>query len=228
MAVTLRDLMTRALGYADFPRDSLDAEQQAQLIVDINDGLRELWELLIRSRQDIIHKVAPAISVVSGTESYDLPSDFYHALKLWWLEHSRRYRMERFSLDEMDGYPKPLQSGQVELWYAPELPRLRLKSDEVPDVIPHEWENYAALFAAVRLLDSEESDSSKWSQERDRMAMRIADSAEPRDEGEPQTISDVHGRWSGDPLRDEPTRRLRYRIMGSKIYFVEVEQPSGV
>jgi hypothetical protein len=48
--------------------------------------------------------------------------------------------MERFNLDEIDGYPKPVSSGTGELWYAPPFARLKLKKATVPDVIPVGWE----------------------------------------------------------------------------------------
>jgi hypothetical protein len=72
---TLKDLMDRALAYADFPKDSLDADQQKTLINDINDGLIELWEALIDSHEDLVHKIA-TLTLVSNTEGVQSPLGF--------------------------------------------------------------------------------------------------------------------------------------------------------
>jgi hypothetical protein len=220
---TLKDLMDRALAYADFPKDSLDADQQKTLINDINDGLIELWEALIDSHEDLVHKIA-TLTLVSNTEAYNLPSDFYKAIKVWYTTGGRRYRMERFNLDEIDGYPKPVSSGTGELWYAPPFARLKLKKATVPDVIPVGWENYGAMFAACRLLISEGTDPQGVMAERERLMNRIRQDVGTRDE-QPDGLSDYYGRWDvRQDLREAGyTRMLRYRIIGRQIYFVEIQ-----
>lgn len=220
---TLKDLMTRALAYADFPKDSLDADQEKQLINDINDGLIELWEAMIDSHEELVHKVASDITLVASTEAYSLPTDFFKAIKVWYSANSRRYRVERFNLEEIDGYPKPLTAGTVQLWYAPPFVRMKNKKATVPGVIPTGWENYGALFAASRLLIAEGTDPQAVMAERNRLMGRITQMVGGRDE-QPESIGDYYNRFDYNPLRDSNTRVLRYRIMGASIYFIEVEQ----
>lgn len=222
MQTTLKDLMDRALAYADFPKDSLDADQEKQLIADINDGLAELWEAMAEFHGDLIHKTA-SITLAAADDDYALPADFYKAIKVFLVESSRRYKVEKFSLDEIDGFPKPLSSGSIELWYAPQLVRMKQKKAPVVTGIPSGWETYASLFAACRMLGSEGTDASQVIGERDRLMGRIKQLPVARDE-EPEAIGDAYGRWAGEVSRESVTRHLRYRIMGSKVYFVEVEQ----
>lgn len=224
---TLLDLVNRALAYADLASGTaLTADQKAVIVNDINDGLIELWDMIVDSHAEMA-LATETYGVTPGTEDYDLPSDFYKALKVFYLYQGRRYRMERFNLDEIDGLVQPLAFGDVELWYAPKFTRLALDADVMPTVIPQGWENYAALFAAARMLKREESDASAIEAERDRLGLRITTVIEPRDEGKPERVADVYGRWGGMGIQryaDPPVRDLRYRILGSSIYFVEVDQ----
>lgn len=218
---TLGDLMKRALAYAEYPKDSLDEDQQAQLINDINDGLIELWEVIVDSREELINS-SYTFSLVSGTESYALPTDFYKALKLFYVSNDRRYPIARFNLEEVAGFPKPLSSGSIELWYAPRCVRMKNKKAQVSSLIPIGWENYAALFAASRLIGTEGTDGSWVSQERDRLIQRITEHIGDRD-ATADRIGDVSGRWrDARALYDLQARELRYRIVGNLVYFIEL------
>jgi hypothetical protein len=228
MAVTLKELIDRALRFADHPKDGMDETEKATLIADINDGVRELWALLVDAHQVYAEKKYD-FTIVSGTEDYDLPADFLRAQKLWFMASGRRYKMKRYQIDEIDGYPKPISGGQIELWYVPRVAKLKNSKDTLSAAIPEDYENYPAYVAACRLLALEEDEGlGAAAQERDRIRGLLINLAGERDEGDPTPIGDFYGRWDrAFIMRDFLMRELRYRITGNKINFIEV-QLSGV
>lgn len=226
MRPTLKDLMDSALVAADFPRDSLDANQKKTLIQYLNEGGQELWAAMVDARQEMVFRIAPLISIVAGTEAYALPDDFYKAIKVWLLENSRRWVVEKFQLDELEGYPQPVTTGSIEMWYAPAWPKMSEIKAPVPGIIPNGWERYIYLYAACRLLADEQTDFTMLAQERDGVLQMVRQTGGERD-GEPESIGDVYGRipgtTGGSYLREALTRQYRYRIMGTNIYFAEIE-----
>lgn len=221
---TFGELASCALDYADHPKDGMDEAEKKRFYHDLNDGISALWKLLIDSHQVFLHKVADPIQIVSGTEYYSLPTDFLRAMKVWYVVNDRRYKMRRYNVDEIDGYPKPIMSGTVELWYAPRAPTFTDAHDPIPSSIPQEYITYAALHAAERILGLEEDENIQWVQgERDRIQATLLNTAGERDEGDPQAIGDFYGRWDKSfIMRDFIMRELRYRIVGDKLHFVEI------
>jgi hypothetical protein len=216
---TLSSLQSRALDFADMTSSGFAVT--ARLTDYINDGLSELHELLamheyLRSTQ--------AIALVSGTEEYALPADFYKAMRVWRVSNGRRYSVEKFNLAQLDGYNTsgPAASGTAELWYVPQLTQLVQPGDSVSVALPNGWEGFVALHAAIQLLNREESDPNALMAERERVKQRIVAHVEPRDTGIPDEIEDHYGRWDGG-IRDDEERTLRYRVMGNKIHFVEFD-----
>lgn len=216
---TLANLRARALDYADMAGS--DFPDTGRMVDYANDALSELHELL--ADQEYFYSRF-SISLVAGTEEYDLPSDFYKSMRVWRLSSGRRYAVDRFNLSQASGYQTsgPSQADTVDLWYAPQLKRLTRESDRVEVALPNGWENYVALHMAVQLLNREESDSSLVAAERDRMLQRIMQRVEPRDQGLQDTVEDIYSRWSGGAA-DCEGRKLKYRIMGNKILFVEFD-----
>lgn len=223
MAVTLGELKLRALDYADMGNSAFpDSERLTNYI---NSGLSRLHDMLVDSYADYYRKTK-SYTLVVGTEEYELPSDFLKASKVFYVSGSRRYRIERFELNEIDGYKTTgaVTSGTVELWYYPQLTKLVNDIDSIEIAIPVGWEEYVALHAAIRLLIREESDPGPLMAEREEERQRIMSMAEPRDAGEPKAISDSYGRWAtGYSYIGSNERHYKYRIMGNKIHFVELE-----
>ena len=230
--VTLAQIKARALDYADMTGSDFVVE--ARLLDYINAVAAELYDLLVNTNEDWFLKTH-SVAVVSGTDAYELPSDYYKLIKAFWVSGGRRHTIRQFMLSELGGSSEnPLQGGTVELWY---VPQMLLFSDDgdtigsayagdgtiveetpIPPLI-RGWEDYVALGAAVRLLNREESDSSALLREQTAIGKRIIALAEPRDTGEPQRIQDVTSR-SGNMLYDVPYS-LSYRVMGSKIRFCQ-------
>lgn len=222
--VTLTDLTARTLDYADMTGSTFPVS--ARVTDYINDGLTHLHDILVNSGGEYF-LTTTNINVLAGTETYSLPADFYKARKVFYTSSNRRYKVEKFNLDEIDGYKtSPIASGTVELWYIPEITRLAAGGDKVSASmpLPDGWEDFIALHAAIRLLVREETDTSLLNAERQKCEARIIQMASPRDLGQEEVIGDYYERWSyARQLLTSDERHYKYRIHGEKIHFIELE-----
>lgn len=214
---SLEYLQARALDYADMAGSGFPDSDRVRDY--INDGLGEVHEML--AHHDYLRSVA-SITLVAGTEEYALPADFYKCSRVWLLTSGRRHMVDRFSLSQLDGLKTtgPIAAGSVEMWYVPRFSRLVQQSDAVFYDLPNGWETFAALHAAIQLLNREESDPQALMAERERVKQRIMVHVEPRDAGIPDEVEDHYNRW-GRSFNDSQSATLRYRVMGSKIHFVD-------
>jgi len=85
--------------------------------------------------------------------------------------------------------PLPSGSQSFRLWYIPVLAPLVLSTD-VP-VTPGQWTDYIIVDAAIRAMQKEESDVSVLMAQKAALVVRINGASTNRDEGMPDTISDV-------------------------------------
>jgi hypothetical protein len=220
-SVTLKDLRDRTLDYADMPNSAFP--DPSRLDDYINTGLASLQKILVNSFQDY-YLATQNLTLVAGQETYDLPANFYKSKEVFYETAGRRYGVPRFNRGEIDGYrPGSQTAGNITHWYVPQIVKLRQPTDKVDDLIVTGWEDYIALFAAVRLLIKEESDVGDLRGEREAARLAIIDQAEPRDEGDQGSVEDTYGRWTAVHDNFREWRYLRYRIMGKKIYFYEFE-----
>ncbi len=91
--------------------------------------------------------------------------------------------------------PKPAGNQQIRMWYSPRLPGL-LQDTDITTLGFSGWIRYPIVRAAKYALDKEESDTSKLDQELLFLKKRIEDTAQNRDAGVPDTISQTRQ----DPL----------------------------
>jgi hypothetical protein len=219
---TLTDLQNRALDKADMTGSSF--YDSTRLTNDINSGLAELHDLLIANYAEDYKRSTQSITLLAGTEAYALPSAFYKALRVWRIASGRRHLIDRFTLEQLDGYNTtgPASSGAAELWYAPQLTKLSAGGDVVDAAVPIGYEDFAVYHAAAQLKIREQSDARELIEERERIRQRIIAYGEDRDRGAADHIEDHYNRWGGG-VCDEESRTLRYRIMGANIHFVEMD-----
>lgn len=219
---TLKEIRDRALDYADMTDSGFAVT--ARVNDYINAGLSELHDILVNSDNEFYHKSAN-ITLVSGTELYDLPDDATKINKVWYVNSDRRFKLENYHLDEVSGYRNsPIVAGTLELWYVPEFAKLKLDDQEVSTALHPGWEDFVALFAASRLLMREESDASAIVQEREIQRARIINAATPRDIGTAHQIGDYHGRWaSAEQIFNHDERYLRYRLLGQQLSIIQFE-----
>ncbi len=92
--------------------------------------------------------------------------------------------------------PTPSGNQQVRMWYSPKLPAL-LQDSDITTLGYSGWLRYPIVRSAKYALDKEEgSDTSKLDQEIAYLKMRIEQTAQNRDDGVPDTISNTRQ----DPL----------------------------
>ena len=214
---TLAQLKVRALEQADLTNSLFVAS--ARLTEWINDALGELHDIIVTSYEDYIRSTA-TITLVSGTQSYDLPADLYKLLKVWMLSGNDRYIMRRANIEDFEvKYERrmmpsvlgpqllyaimgtkflldraPSSSGSVELWYVPQFVPITDEAGVIHASIQPGWEAFVIYDVAARCLVKEESDPAAVLALRDAVRKRIVDSAPSRDAGEPRHVTDVYSR----------------------------------
>jgi len=221
---TLAELRVKAIHDADMTSSGFAVADRVD--EDINLELGELYDLVVMAYEDDFVTTAN-VSVVTGTESYSLPSDFYKSRKVFWKTSDRRYRLRRFMLSDLESRigdytalgssgrnlyyrvlgdkiyfsPKPIESGTVELFYLPEMTKLVADSDPISFSIPvSSWEDAVIAGAAARLLIREDSDPTPLLSRKASVIQRIMRAASDRDAGEPQRVTDVHNRFGYMPI----------------------------
>jgi len=219
-AVTRLDLKTQVLDITDMTGSAFAVDARLNDYLDAE--LSELHDLLVTSYEDYKMTV-DTITLVGGTESYALPSDFYKSRRVWYKDGGRRYRVKRYELSEIDGHTtSPLVNGTIEFWYIPQYTKLATDGTVVDVSIPVGWEDMVVQGAAARLAIREESDPKPfWTLKANAIA-RIKGAAPERDAGEPHRVSDSYSRWGiSDVSFNDIGRSLVYDILGDKIYFHE-------
>lgn len=93
--------------------------------------------------------------------------------------------------------PTPSGNQIVRLWYVPRL-LLLLKDTDISSTSVSGWIRYVIVRAAKYALDKEESDTSKLDAELVFLKERIEGSADNRDAGRPDTISDTRSNSGGN------------------------------
>lgn len=86
--------------------------------------------------------------------------------------------------------PTPTANQIIRLWYVPRLPQL-IKNTDLTTIGFSGWLQYVIVRAAKYALDKEESDTTKLDEELLFLKARIEESANNRDQGRPDKISDV-------------------------------------
>lgn len=209
-AITGTTIKARSLDIADLTNTNFLSDDD--IIEYINGSLAELYDLMINSFEDYFIST-DNISVVSGTESYSLPSDFYKAIKVYILINGDRHKLKRFTMEELENNniykypfsrpamyrllgsniyftPEPISSGTVELWYIPEVTKISVLGDTVTFNIPVQWEEFLYLSVARKMIEREERDSTQVILRLKEVENRIERSVDERDLGEQQRIQD--------------------------------------
>jgi hypothetical protein len=95
--------------------------------------------------------------------------------------------------------PTPAGNQVIRMWYIPRLPQL-LKDNDLTTIGTSGWLEYVIIRSAILALTKEESDTTALSAALIDLRHRIENSAQNRDNGVPDTISNTNiwGNWGGD------------------------------
>lgn len=99
-----------------------------------------------------------------------------------------QYRL--LGLNQIEFIPTPSAGQAIRIWYIPRMPQLLQDTDTTTTGISG-WIEYVIVRAAKYALDKEESDSSKMGEELMFLKARIEESAQNRDAGQPDKVSDT-------------------------------------
>lgn len=211
---TLLEIRTQAKDRADMANSTFvsDAEWNRY----INAAAKELYDLLVSAYGDDYYLATSTLSIVSNTEDYDLPADFYKLRGVdLILSNERSYSLKPFNFAERNRYkngnlswifnrdtnvryrifkdkikflPIPTGTYDIKLWYIPSMTELAGDSDEFDGI--NGWEDYIVVDAAIRALVKEESDVSALYAEKQKLLDRVRTLAPNRDAGESYTVTD--------------------------------------
>ena len=220
-SISLSALRDQAQDRADMVGQSLVTP--AQWLYYINKSKDALYDLLISAYGSDYYAADPlTISLVSGTERYALPTDYYKTIKVEYVIDSNNfYVLHRYNLSNTSRsssfYPRnryytdyryrevgdylyftPIPSGNssVKLWYVPLATNLSADIDTLKGFSG--WEEYIIIDVAIKALRKEESDTSDHERDLMRITKRLEEMAESRNIGEPYKIVDVDRQCGND------------------------------
>lgn len=229
---TLREIIDGALDRADFADDSEVVTnagasagfiKRSSLLRWANLELAKLHHHVTESYEEWDIK-KNSFDLVPNQEDYDLPTDFYKHRKVFFVSAGKRYRIYRFTLDEIPiadrvGFPGTVwgfgfryriigdkisfipnpnsgTQGNIEHWYVPQFEALTGEDQMVPARFPFGWQEYVELGLCIRMLKKEESDVSQFVSEQQEKLMEVINAAGERDTGEANRVNDVSERWA--------------------------------
>ena len=194
MSITLTNLRLRARQKAD--REGSNFVDDAEMNFMINSSIAELYDLII-ANGDEYYLSSTTITTVSGTDAYNLPTDFYKLkgvdLKLSSTEY---YTLKPFNFNERNRNnesswnatrgtniryrlfgntikfsPIPNAASEIKLWYVPVATQLVSDSDTLADL--NQFAEYVITDVAIKYLIKEESDVAVLQQQKAELRRRI-------------------------------------------------------
>lgn len=212
----------------DLVRDKTDLQDtqfitEAELIRYINSSWKELYGLIVDT-EDSYYLTSQNVSIVSGTDIYSLPTDFYKlkgidinitstraitAQPFNFKERNRKNYIGNFNFqyryilrgDNVQFLPEPNSNRTATIWYIPRPATITATTDTINTVNGgYKW---LVADVCVAVANKEESDPSVYIAEREKTERRIIDSFAARDSDFAPTVTDVsnindYWYWGGD------------------------------
>ena len=214
----LDTLRTRARRKADAVGNNFFSDSEVDDYVNV--GLGELHDLLVSKYEDyFVSSASFALTSGTATYSFSSISltNFYKILGVDITQGNDTFRLKRFQFSERNKYasasyvysnrghavyqyaiqgsnivfiPEPKTTDTIKIWYVPSFAALASDSSKVEDGIVSNWEEYAVIVAAIKMLQKEESSVASLERDLERITSRIEEAARNRDAGEPMGITD--------------------------------------
>jgi hypothetical protein len=187
----------------------------AELLVCVNDGIRELWDLLVSADPNWGLASPASTSLTANDNTYTLPATFYRlagvdrdmggsnyaALPSFNFEHRNDpgYLGYRLAGLELRVEPASRCAGSYRVWYVETAPELASTAATL-DTRLAPWKRFIVLTAAISALTKEETDASPLIALRNGYVATIGPLMRNRDVGRPERVTDVRPAWWGmDP-----------------------------
>lgn len=215
MAINLAELRLQARQRADMENSNF--VQDSELTNYINNSIAELHDILAEAHGSEYFVINTETAVTSGSETIDLPADFYmlkgvdikidnqdfislrpfnfnernrySELGVWDLAGITNVRY-RIVGDDLRFTPRPDRNATVRLWYVPLATKLVNDTDELNDF--NAFSEYVIVDAAIKMMQKEESDVSVLLAQKTMLEKRIRDRSQVRDAASPASITDIY------------------------------------
>lgn len=219
---TVTNMKDLALDLADMTGQAFPVE--ARLIDYANTALRFLHNKIVNAHVDYFRS-EQSISVVAGTETYAVPSDYYKTKKVWYETGERRFPVKKFDLNDIQGWRKsPISAGTLKHWYVQKPTLFTALADTLAAIYPVGSEDFISYHMALQLLArAEKTDQFKLVRtQRDDVFSELSNAVAPRDEEE-DVVGDYYGRWEHANAAYSPyeNRYFRYRVIGSNMHILQ-------
>lgn len=207
--ITLSDLRTNCRQSADMERSS--KIQDTELTRYINNSIKDLYDKLINAYGDEYFESTSDISLVSGTQNYSLPSDFYKLITA----NMKTSTGREYPLQKLNSFSSAFRGltniygGTVRLHYIPTFTNLSAPTDTWDEF--NGWGEYVELDVAMKMKIKEDEDVTDLMNRFIRIDERIDRIAKSRDIGQFHQVIDVRGKTQQYPIG--------YMIKGSNIAF---------
>jgi hypothetical protein len=177
----------------------------------INEGVQRLHEKLVEAYAENYIESTSALTIVAGTSSYALPSDFFKLYTVTLNVNGVEYTVKPFMRAEGSAYknhtlpynarpryrlagsniiflPSTL-SATGTMYYAPSATVLSASGDTVN--FPNGWERFVVLYAAIQALMKEESSVTALQQELQKQEQELDEAKRNRDAALPRQVVDM-------------------------------------
>lgn len=214
MSISLSDLRLRSRQKAD--RENSNFIEDEELNFMINGSVAELHDLLVSANSADYSISEYPFNTVANTDTYTLPEDFYKLKGVdAQITSDKWYSMRPFNFNERNRNndvtwglingpniryrllgdnikfsPAPEANYPIKLWYTPVAPKLVNDNDTLKDL--NFYSDYVIVDVAIKYLQKEESDVSVLMQQKAELKRRIEIMANNRDEGQPESVSDIY------------------------------------
>jgi hypothetical protein len=222
-AVTRLEMRTRVRSLANMETASaLSFVTDSEINGWLDDGIRHLYDKLVHSRGADYYRVQSAsVALVPGTAIYALPATYYQVLAVVLFDGQHYYKPRKFQSEELADLLnmqstgggladikycltptavefRPVPSGAGWSFFVLHVPAFTtLAADGSTFDGVNGWEDWAILWAAIRCLAKEESDTGPLQQQLQMTDQRILSLAPMRDSNATARVRDTRGDVTG-------------------------------
>jgi len=213
--VTVADLKTQALDRADMRYSNYIASDELTSL--INASAQELYDILTGVYEDY-YFLETNFSIANGASTFTLPDDFYKLRGVDEVINNQfRVTVKPYEWIERNMLIQPNGFRNLLLSWIPKMTPLVNDTDTFDGI--NGYEQYIVSDVARKIVMKEESDVQPFLIELAAVKQRINDMAKDRNAGDSSRIGDVY-RQDAYIMYAYP-QRLRYRIQGNELKFLE-------
>jgi hypothetical protein len=215
VTITLGELKTQSRQRADMVNSQFVSD--AELTGYLNNSIAELHDILSESYGSEYFLKSDIIPIVSGTEAYNLPADFYdlkgvdvkvdsvNYMTISRYNFNERNRTSNFRYWDYMGIaniryrlvgqtlrfsPMPDRTAECRIWYVPLATKLVDDTDTLEDF--NAYSEFVIVDAAIKMMQKEESDVTLLVGQKQMLEKRIREKSQHRDANIAPTVTDVY------------------------------------